>query len=41
VIWYLVTSDNFICPLTIYSKSDQEDISPREIMRLTSKRIKV
>lgn len=41
VIWYLVTSDNFIYPLTIYSKSDQEDISPKEIMRLISKRIKV
>lgn len=41
VIWYLVTSDNFIYPLTIYSKSDQKDISLREIMRLIRKGIKV
>jgi len=32
VIWYLVTSDKEIYPLTIYSKSDEEDISPKEIM---------
>lgn len=34
VIWYLVTSDDEIFPLTIYSKSDQEDISNREITML-------
>ena len=34
VIWYLITSDNEIYPLTIYSKSDQVDISPREITQL-------
>ncbi len=39
VIWYLVTSDNEIYPLTIYSKNDQQDISNKEIMRLIRNRI--
>ncbi|GKV65540.1 MULTISPECIES: hypothetical protein [unclassified Sporosarcina] len=34
VIWYLVTSDSEIYPLTIYSKNDQEDISVKEITRI-------
>jgi hypothetical protein len=37
VIWYLVTSDNEIYPLTIYSKSDQQDISNKLIMQLVRK----
>lgn len=32
VVWYLITSDNKIYPLTIYSKSEQENISDREIL---------
>lgn len=39
IIWYLVTTDNEIYPLTIYSKNDQEDISSKEIMLLIRKRI--
>ena len=39
VIWYLVTSDNEIYPLTIYSKSDQVDISSREISQLVKRYI--
>lgn len=37
VIWYLITSENDIYPLTIYSKSDQEDISLKEINMLIKK----
>lgn len=39
VIWYLITSDNEIYPLTIYSKNDQEDISKKEIMLLITRRV--
>lgn len=39
VIWYLVTSDHEIYPLTIYSKNEQEDIPNREIISLISKRV--
>ncbi|WP_156857770.1 type II toxin-antitoxin system RelE/ParE family toxin [Oceanobacillus sp. AG] len=39
VIWYLVTSDNEIYPLTIYSKNEQDDIPNREIISLISKRV--
>lgn len=34
VIWYLVTTDKEIYPLTIYSKSDQEDIANKQLMQL-------
>ncbi len=34
VIYYLVTSDKEVYPLTIYSKNDQDDISNHEIMRI-------
>ncbi|MGG0667653.1 hypothetical protein ABE073_03900 [Lederbergia citrisecunda] len=34
IIWFLVTKENDIYPLTIYSKSDQEDISKKEVSRL-------
>ncbi|WP_153731826.1 hypothetical protein [Sporosarcina obsidiansis] len=34
MIWYLVTSDSEIYPLTIYSKNDQEDICIKEIKRI-------
>lgn len=37
IIWYLVTSDNEIYPLTIYSKNDQEDVPRKEIQRLVRK----
>lgn len=40
IIYYLVTSENEIYPLTIYSKSDTEDISPKEIMRMVQSYIK-
>ncbi len=39
VILYLVTSDNEVFPLTIYSKSDQEDISNKEIMNIINRYI--
>lgn len=39
VIWYLVTSKGYIYPLTIYSKSDQEDISSTEIRKLAKQAV--
>ena len=39
VIWNLVTSDNEIYPLTVYSKNEQDDIPNREIISLISKRV--
>lgn len=41
VIWYLVTANNDIYPITIYSKSDQIDITPSEITKLISIRLKI
>jgi len=37
VIWYLVTSENEIYPLTIYSKSSQTDITSKEITKMIKK----
>lgn len=36
IIYYLVTSSNKIYPLTIYSKSDQDDIQRKDIYDLIS-----
>lgn len=41
VIWYLITANNNIYPLTIYSKSDQTDISNVEIRRLMRDRVNI
>jgi len=41
VIWLLNTSNNNIYPLTIYSKSDQEDIHPQNISNLINKHLKL
>lgn len=41
VIWYLVTSDDEIYPLTIYSKSDQVDIPNQEIRMLIRKYLNI
>src|SRR5699024_10104522 len=41
VIWYLVTANNDIYPITIYSKSDQVDINPNEITKLIRDMLKV
>lgn len=34
IIWFLVAENKEIYPLTIYSKSDQEDIPSKEVLRL-------
>jgi hypothetical protein len=39
VIWYLVTTDYEIYPLTISPKNDQEDISIRDVISLIKKQV--
>ncbi|TDQ36985.1 hypothetical protein [Aureibacillus halotolerans] len=40
IIYYLVTSDNEIYLLTVYSKSDKQNISTKEINELVRKYVK-
>lgn len=41
VVWYLVTADLEIYPLTIYSKNEQEDISVKEIIRIIDRTLEI
>lgn len=41
VIWYLVTANNDIYPITTYSKSDKVDIKRSKISRLINSRLKI